>query len=173
MYATASDYNKNAPESYTCFATLQNKLHWAIHGHTAAGLVKERANSELPNMGLKSWAGKQVTKKDAAVAKNYLTQEELSELNQIVTMYLDFAELQAKKKAPITMVQWAGKLDALLEFNDQNVLDDAGEIFHKVAQQLAESEYEKFVEIRRTELANEVSDFDELVNKEKQLTQKK
>ena len=82
---------------------MQNKLHWAIHGHTAAEPVKERANSDLPNMGLKSWTGKQVTKKDVAVAKNYLIREELSELNQIVTMYLDFAELQAKKKTPITM----------------------------------------------------------------------
>jgi len=97
----------------------------------------------------------------------------LSELNQIVTMYLDFADLQAKKKVPMTMAQWATKLDAFLEFNDQNVLTNAGKISHKVAQQLAESEYEKFVEIRRVELTNEVSDFDELVNKEKQLTQKK
>lgn len=173
IYATASDYNKNAPESQSFFATVQNKLHWAIHGHTAAELVKERANSDLPNMGLKSWSGKQVTKKDVSVAKNYLTEEELSELNQIVTMYLDFAELQAKKKAPMTMAQWTTKLDAFLEFNDQNVLTNAGKISHKVAQQLAESEYDKFVEIRRNELTNEVSDFDELINKEKQLTQKK
>jgi len=173
IYATASDYNKNAPESHTFFATVQNKLHWAIHGHTAAELVKERANSDQPNMGLKSWSGKQVTKKDVSVAKNYLTQEELSELNQIVTMYLDFADLQAKKKVPMTMVQWSVKLDAFLEFNDQNILTNAGKISHKVAQQLAEGEYEKFVEIRRAELTNEVSDFDELVNKEKQLTQKK
>ena len=173
IYATASDYNKNAPESQSFFATVQNKLHWAIHGHTAAELVKERANSELPNMGLKSWGGERVTKKDVSVAKNYLTQEELSELNQIVTMYLDFADLQAKKKVPMTMAQWATKLDAFLEFNDQNVLTNAGKISHKVAQQLAENEYEKFVEIRRVELTNEVSDFDELVNKEKQLTQKK
>jgi len=173
IYATASDYNKNAPESQSFFATVQNKLHWAIHGHTAAELVKERANSDQPNMGLKSWSGKQVTKKDVSVAKNYLAQDELSELNQIVTMYLDFADLQAKKKVPMTMAQWATKLDLFLEFNDQNILTNAGKISHKVAQQLAESEYEKFVEIRRVELANEVSDFDELVNKEKQLTQKK
>ncbi|QBG36181.1 virulence RhuM family protein [Litorilituus sediminis] len=173
IYATASDYNKNAPESQSFFATVQNKLHWAIHGHTAAELVKERANSDLANMGLKSWSGKQVTKKDVSVAKNYLTEEELNELNQIVTMYLDFAELQAKKKAPMTMAQWATKLDAFLEFNDQNILTNAGKISHKVAQQLAESEYDKFVEIRRNELTNEVSDFDELINKEKQLTQKK
>jgi len=88
-------------------------------------------------------------------------------------MYLDYADLQAKKKVPMTMAQWATKLDLFLEFNDQNILTNAGKISHKVAQQLAESEYEKFVEIRRVELANEVSDFDELVNKEKQLTQKK
>ena len=173
IYATANDYNKNAPESHTFFATVQNKLHWAIHGHTAAELVKDRADSELPNMGLKSWVGKRVTKKDVSVAKNYLTQEELSELNQIVTMYLDFAELQAKKKAPMAMTQWAAKLDAFLEFNDQNVITNAGKISHKVAQQLAEKEYEKFVEVRRVELNNEVSDFDELVNKEKLIRQKK
>jgi len=173
IYATASDYNKNAPVSHTFFASVQNKLHWAIHGHTAAELVKERVNSELPNMGLKSWQGKRVTKKDVSVAKNYLTQEELQELNQIVTMYLDFAELQAKKKNSMTMAQWAAKLDAFLEFNEQSVLSNAGKISHKVAQQFAEQEYEKFVEIRSAELINEVSDFDELVNKEKLIRQKK
>ena len=120
-----------------------------------------------------SLGDERVTRKDVSVAKNYLTQEELSELNQIVTMYLDFADLQAKKKVPMRMAQWAIKLDAFLEFNDQNVLTNAGKISHKVAQQLAESEYEKFVEIRRVEQTNEVSDFDELVDKQKQLTQKK
>jgi hypothetical protein len=173
IYATASDYNKDAPVSHTFFASVQNKLHWAIHGHTAAELVKERVNSELPNMGLKSWQGKRVMKKDVSIAKNYLTQEELSELNHIVTMYLDFAELQAKKQNSMTMAQWAGKLDAFLEFNEHNVLSNAGKISHKVAQQLAEQEYEKFVEIRRVELTNEVSDFDELVHQGKLIKQKK
>jgi hypothetical protein len=124
----------------------------------AARLVKERAHGDQPNMGLKSWSGKQVTKKYVSVAKNYLTQEELSELNQIVTMYLDFADLQAKKRVSMTMVQWAVKLYAFLEFNDQNVLINAGKISHRVAQQLAEGEYEKFVEVRRAELTNEVSE---------------
>lgn len=167
IYATASDYNKNAPVSHTFFASVQNKLHWAIHGHTAAELVQERAHSELPNMGLTSWQGKQVTKKDVSVAKNYLTPEELKGLNLIVTMYLDFAIMQAEKKQPMTMQQWATKLDAFLEFNEQNVLTNAGKISHKVAQQLAEQEYEKFVDIRRVEKKNEISDFDELVNKAK------
>lgn len=130
-------------------------------------LYKERAHSELPNMGLTSWTGNQVTKKDVSVAKNYLSQNELKELNRIVTMYLDFAELQAERKQSMTMKQWATKLDAFLEFNDHNVLTNAGKISHKVAQQLAEQEYEKFVDIRRVELKNEVSDFDELVNKAK------
>jgi len=167
IYATASDYNKDAPVSHTFFASVQNKLHWAIHGHTAAELLRERAHSELPNMGLTSWKGKQITKKDVSVAKNYLSQEELKGLNLIVTMYLDFAALQASKKQPMTMQQWATKLDAFLEFNEQNVLANAGKISHKVAQQLAEQEYDKFVEIRRVEKKSETSDFDELVNKAK------
>lgn len=173
IYATASDYNKDAPVSHTFFASVQNKLHWAIHGHTAAELVQERAHCELPNMGLTSWKGKQVTKKDVSVAKNYLSSDELKGLNRIVTMYLDFAELQAEKKQSMTMKQWATKLDAFLEFNEQNVLTNAGKISHKVAQNLAEKEYEKFVDIRRVELANEVSDFDVLINKTKLINKKK
>jgi hypothetical protein len=173
IYATASDYNKDAPVSHTFFASVQNKLHWAIHGHTAAELVQERAHCELPNMGLTSWKGKQITKKDVSVAKNYLSPDELKGLNLIVTMYLDFATLQAERKQSMTMKQWATKLDAFLEFNEQNVLTNAGKISHKVAQQLAEHEYKKFVEIRSVEMKNEISDFDELINKTKLINKKK
>ncbi|PHR95027.1 MAG: hydroxyacid dehydrogenase [Oceanobacter sp.] len=173
IYATASDYNKGAPVSHSFFATVQNKLHWAIHGHTAAELVQERAHSELPNMGLTSWKGKQVTKKDVSVAKNYLSPDELKGLNRVVTMYLDFAELQAERKQSMTMKQWATKLDAFLEFNEHNILTNSGKISHKIAQQLAEQEYEKFVDIRRVELKNVVSDFDELISKTKLINKKK
>jgi len=133
IYATAADYNPNAPVSKTFFATVQNKLHWAIHGHTAAELIKVRAHAEQPNMGLQSWKGQRVRKGDVTVAKNYLNEEELGNLNRIVTMYLDFAEDQAKRRKDMSMQEWADRLDAFLEFNERDVLDNAGKISKAVA----------------------------------------
>ena len=130
------------------FSSVQNKLHWAIHGHTAAELVAERADRSKPNMGLTSWKGARVTKADTSVAKNYLAQDELKSLNRIVTMYLDYAESQAEKRQSTTMQEWAGKLEAFLEFNDHEVLADAGRVSHDIAKQLAETEYQKFAEQR-------------------------
>lgn len=112
IYATASDYNKNAPISQQFFATVQNKLHWAIHGHTAAELVKERADSSQPNMGLTTWKGSRVTKQDVSVAKNYLSEAEMKSLNRIVTMYLDYA--QAERRQTMTMHEWAAKLESAI-----------------------------------------------------------
>lgn len=172
IYATASDYNAQAPLSQQFFATVQNKLHWAIHGHTAAELVAERADSSKPNMGLNSWSGSRVTKQDVPVAKNYLNQDELNRLNRIVTMYLDYAENQAEKRQAMTMEEWANKLDAFLQFNEHDVLSGTGSVSHEVAKRLAEGEYAKYSEQRRIDSAKDVSDFDALVNKSKTLTKK-
>lgn len=172
IYATASDYNAKSPVSQQFFASVQNKLHWAIHGHTAAELVAERANSDKPNMGLTTWTGGRVTKKDASVAKNFLTEAEMKSLNRIVTMYLDYAENQAEKRQSMTMQEWASKLDAFLAFNEHSVLTDAGQISHDVAKALAEEQYEQFAQQRRIKSVNTVSDFDALVDKAKKIPKK-
>ncbi len=172
IYATATDYNARLPISQEFFATVQNKLHWAIHGHTAAELIQQRADSQQPNMGLNSWSGSRVSKQDVGVAKNYLTQEELTALNRIVTMYLDYAENQASKRQPMTMVQWAEKLDGFLVFNEHDVLRDAGKVSADIAKQLAQDEYQKFDEQRRLSVDEQPSDFDRLIEKSKQLPKK-
>jgi hypothetical protein len=145
-------------------------LHWAIHGHTAAELIKERASAEKPNMGLNTWkqapSGK-ILKIDVSVAKNYLDEKELKNLNRIVTMYLDFAELQAERQNPMNMADWVKKLDAFLQFNDYDVLNDAGTVSAEVAKQLAQGEFEKYRPIQDQRFE---SDFDREVKK---LTQKK
>jgi hypothetical protein len=170
IYATASDYNAKAPISQQFFATVQNKLHWAIHGHTAAEIIAERADSQQPNMGLTHFSGNKVTKKDVSVAKNYLTQAELTSLNRIVTMYLDYAENQASKRRAVTMEQWADKLDAFLEFNEHDILEGAGKVSHAAAKKLAEEQYESFSDQRRVNQAKEVSDFDSFVEKTKSIS---
>ena len=144
------------------------KLEWATTGMTTAELTQDRADANQPNMGLKTWknspAGK-IRKTDVTVAKNYLTQEELSDLNRVVTMYLDYAEDQAKRQQPMTMAQWAGKLDAFLTFNDRSVLTNAGIVEKKVADALAVEQYEQFkAEQRRIEATEPTSDFDKFVD---------
>lgn len=151
IYATSIDYDSNSTIAKEFFATVQNKLHFAIHGHTASELIVERANATKPNMGLTSWKGDKVRKTDIAVAKNYLSQEELSDLNRIVTMYLDYAESQAKKKKPMYMKDWAQKLDAFLEFNEHDILTNAGKISAKLAEQFAKEQYEVFQQQRLAE----------------------
>lgn len=148
IYAQCSiDYDSKAEVTRTFYKTVQNKLHWAITGHTAAELIKERADASQPNMGLTSWRqapkGK-VLKTDISVAKNYLSEDELRSLNRIVTMYLDFAELQAERQNALKMAEWAEKLDGFLQFNDYKVLQDAGKISASIAKVLAKKEYEKF-----------------------------
>jgi len=167
IYTTASDYNAKAPVSQHFFASVQNKLHWAIHGHTAAELIAQRADSKQPNMGLTHFSGSRVTRKEVSVAKNYLTQEELASLNRIVTMYLDYAENQASKRTPVTMQQWADKLDAFLAFNEHDILDGAGKVSHEAAKKLAEAQYDSFTEQRRITAAKDISDFDAFVEKTK------
>lgn len=141
IYMTSIDYDKNSSVTREFFATVQNKLHFAIHGHTASELIMKRADASKPNMGLTSWKGDKVRKQDVTVAKNYLSQEELSDLNRIVTMYLDYAETQAKKKKPMYMKDWAEKLDAFLEFNEHEILTNAGKISAKLAEQFATEQY--------------------------------
>ena len=148
IYAQCSiDYDPKAEITQTFYKTVQNKLHWAITGHTAAEIIKERADSDKPHMGLTIWKNApqgKILKTDVSVAKNYLSEKELKDLNRIVTMYLDFAELQAERQNPMKMVDWVARLDAFLQFNDYNVLKDAGKISASIAKQLAEKEYNKF-----------------------------
>ena len=147
IYATSVDYNKNAPTTRDFFAKVQNKLHYAIHGHTASELVLKRADSNKPHMGLTSWEhspnGK-ILKTDVPVAKNYLTTEELKSLGRIVNAYLELAENRAKRKIPMTMEDWAKRLDKFLEFDERDVLQNAGKISAKIAKEYAESEFEKY-----------------------------
>ncbi|MDR6985374.1 hypothetical protein J2X32_004039 [Rheinheimera pacifica] len=147
IYATSVDYNHDAPTTKQFFATVQNKLHFAIHGHTAAELITQRADSSKANMGLTSWAkapeGK-ILKTDINVAKNYLSQEELQSLGRIVNAYLDLAEERAKRNIPMTMQDWAKRLDAFLEFDEREILTNAGAVSAAMAKQHAESEFEKY-----------------------------
>ena len=163
IYATAVDYNKDAPTTRDFFAMVQNKLHYAIHGHTAPELIKKRADSSLPHMGLQNWEkgpeGK-VLKSDVFVAKNYLTKPELESLGRVVNAYLELAEDRAQRRIPMTMEDWAKRLDAFLQFDDRAILEDAGSISSKAAKQHAESEFEKFRP--RQDLAYR-SDFDKEV----------
>ena len=147
IYATALDYDKTAKTTQRFFATVQNKLHWAIHGHTAAELIVGRADAEKPKMGLTTWEDSpdgKIQKFDVSVAKNYLTPDELDSLARIVTMYLDYAEDMAKRHIPMTMQDWETRLNAFLAFNERDILDDPGKVTHEIAQAFAESEFEKY-----------------------------
>jgi hypothetical protein len=147
IYATSVDYNKDAPTTKEFFAKVQNKMHYAIHGHTAAELVYKRANSNESNMGLTSWANSphgKILKTDVPTAKNYLTADELDALGRIVNVYLELAESQAKRKIPMSMEDWAKRLDKFLEFDERAILKNAGKISAKIAKDHAESEFEKY-----------------------------
>ncbi|MCX8514868.1 MAG: virulence RhuM family protein [Burkholderiales bacterium] len=151
LYITAVDYNKNSSQAKLFFKKVQNKMLWTVTGNTAAEIVANRSNHKLPNMGLTSWTGSKVRKMDVDIAKNYLSQEEVEELNRIVTMYLDYAEDQAKKRKSITMAEWSIKLDAFLNFNERKILTHAGKIRANVAKQLAEDRYDLFDKHRQNE----------------------
>lgn len=144
IYSTSIDYDSVSDISKQFFATVQNKMHWAAHGRTAAEVITERADANRPNMGLTSWAGSHPKKSDAGVAKNYLVQDELSALNLIVSAYLDFAELQAQGRKPMYMKDWITKLDGFLQLSERDVLTHAGKVSHDDAMKKAELEYEKF-----------------------------
>lgn len=168
IYAQCSaDYNKDTEETKSFFATVQNKLHWAITQQTAAEIIHERADSQKQNMGLTSWKNApsgRVRKLDVSVAKNYLNKAELDGLNRIVTMYLDYAEMQARNMQVMSMRDWIKKLDAFLHFNEKEILENAGEISAEVAKNFAELEFEKYriVQDRLFE-----SDFDKLIRLQK------
>lgn len=147
LYATAIDYDKTAKTTKDFFSKVQNKLHWAIHKHTAAELIYERADSTKENMGLTTWEGSpdaKIRKSDVSVAKNYLSKDELRSLELIVSGYLDFAEMQANRNIPMTMEDWAKHLDRILMANEQEILTNAGKISMEVAKEHAETEWEKY-----------------------------
>lgn len=147
IYATSIDYDKHSPVTQEFYATVQNKLHWAIHGHTAAELVAGSADAKKEHMGLKTWRNAphgKVLKPDVTVGKNYLNEKQMSELNRVVTMYLDYAENQAERGIPMKMADWADKLDAFLQFNEYEILDNPGRVSAAAAKKIAETEYEKF-----------------------------
>lgn len=163
IYATAMDYSLEAETTQAFFATVQNKLHFAIHGYTAAELIVNRADSTKEKMGLTTWRNApkgKILKPDVVVAKNYLTEKELKALDRIATMYLDYAEDQAERRIPMTMADWEQKLNAFLQFNQRDLLDHPGKVTAEIAKSFAESEFEKY-RIIQDHLFE--SDFDRLI----------
>ena len=163
IYATAVDYSKDSKITRDFFATVQNKMHYAIHGNTAAEVITTRADHKKKHMGLTSWNNApdgKIVKTDVHIAKNYLEKHEAEELNEIVTMYLDYATRQARRHIPMTMSDWAKKLDAFLKFNDAEILSDKGKVTAKIAKIFAESEFEKYRVIQDSIYK---SDFDKLM----------
>ena len=159
------DYDKDTEITQTFFQTVQNKLHWAITGKTAAEIIAERAAATKPKMGLQTWKNApqgKILKTDVTVAKNYLIEKEIKELERVVTMYLDYADNQAARQIPMKMVDWAQKLDAFLQFNEYQILTNAGKVSNAVAKKLAEEEFEKFRVVQDREFE---SDFDREVKK--------
>ncbi|MHB8789987.1 MAG: virulence RhuM family protein [Desulfobulbaceae bacterium] len=149
IYAMAADYEPSLPETTRFFSIIQNKLHFAATGLTAPELVRSRADHLLPNMGLNSWKTGEVRKTDVTIAKNYLSEEEIDELNRIVVMWLDFAEDQARRRKQVFMLHWEQKLDDFLRFNDRRVLPNAGKVSKQAAEDHAHTEYERFAQRRR------------------------
>jgi len=163
IYATSIDYDKNDATTKKFFAKVQNKLHFAIHGHTAAELIYNRADAKKEKMGLTSWDNApdgKILKTDVTIAKNYLTKEELDELGRVVNAFLDLAESRAKRNIPMTMEDWAKRLDAFLEFDDREILQNAGKITKKIADEHAFSEFEKYRVVQDRLF---MSDFDKLL----------
>ncbi len=163
IYATAVDYTLDSKTTRDFFATVQNKMHYAVHGSTAAELIMDRADHKKEHMGLTSWKNApdgKIVKADVSIAKNYLAKEEMQELNEIVTMYLDYATRQARRHIPMTMADWASKLDAFLQFNDAEILHDKGKVSAAIAKAFAESEFEQYRVLQDKQY---VSDFDRLM----------
>jgi len=163
IYSTSFDYDKDAKTTHSFFKLVQNKLHFAVHRHTAAELIVARADADIENMGLTSWDGspdKKIIKADVSIANNYLNQKEMTYLERIVTMYLDYAELQTERKIPMSMEDWTKRLDGFLEFNGNEILTGSGKISHEQEKLHAETEYEKYrlIQDRLFE-----SDFDRVV----------
>ena len=173
IYSTAVDYSKESKITRDFFSTVQNKMHYAIHGNTAAEVITTRANHKKDHMGLTSWRNApdgKIVKTDVSIAKNYLSKNESKELNEIVTMYLDYATRQARRHIPMTMADWAEKLDAFLKFNDAEILSDKGKVTEKIAKTFAESEFEKYRIIQDSLYK---SDFDKLMEESNKEIEKK
>jgi hypothetical protein len=172
LYALSADYDPRSDDTKQFFQVVQNKLHWAVSGHTAAELIAKRADAVQPNMGLTSWKGAKVRRGDVTVAKNYLRQEEITELNRIVTMYLDYAEDQARRRRLLYMRDWREKLDAFLKFNEREILGNAGKVSMEVAQKLAGEAYEEFSRRRLSEEAEAADAADAFDEEARRLTAK-
>ena len=160
IYTTAVDYDPKSEDARLFFQIVQNKMLWAVTGHTAAELIAGRSDPAAPNLGLTSWKGSIVRRGDVTTAKNYLQGDEIDELNRIVVMYLDYAELQAKNRKPVTMAQWSEKLDAFLSFNERDILTNPGKIRADVAERLALERYDQFDAARREREAIEADEAD-------------
>lgn len=165
IYATSVDYDPTLETSITFFKTVQNKLHWAISGQTAAEIIKDRADTSKPNMGLTNFRGGKPRKQDVGIAKNYLDEEELSALNNLVEQYLVFAEGQAMRRLPMNMRDWIKKLDGFLDLNDREILTHAGKVSHKLAKQIAEQTYDRFNQMRIEQTDKQEGDFERAVKK--------
>jgi len=165
IYATSIDYDPSAEASQRFFATVQNKMHWAAHGHTAAEIVHARADGRQPHMGMTNWVGEKPRREEAGIAKNYLAADEIEVLNRIVTAYLEFAEVQALNRKPMYMRDWIGKLDDFLRLGDRAILSHAGKISHEEALRKAETEFEKFRLTQLNEVSRVERDFEKAVKK--------
>lgn len=171
IYATSIDYDPETDLSRQFFAVIQNKMHWAAHGHTAAEIIAARADASKPHMGLTSWTGARPGKSDVAVAKNYLSTPELDTLNRIVSFYLDFAELQALNRKPMYMNDWISKLDDFLRLSERDVLSHSGSVSHEAALVKAHAEYIKFREIEASKPSPVETHFQEAVEEVKRIEQ--
>jgi len=160
IYATSIDYDPSSEISQDFFKIIQNKMHWAAHGHTAAEIIKTRADADKPNMGLTTWAKEKPRKTDISVAKNYLTEDELDTLNRIVTFYLEFAELQAKNRRAMHMKDWISKLDDFLRLSEREILTHAGKVSHDAALEHANAEFDKYKQRRLAEPSAAEKDFE-------------
>ena len=163
IYATSVDYDPTLDISIDFFKTVQNKLHWAITGHTAAEIISQRADSSKDNMGLTNWRGDKIRKADVSIAKNYLNEEELTSLNNLVEQYLIFAQGQAMRRIPMYMKDWIEKLNGFLTLNDREILSNAGSISHALAKDNAEKEYEKYKDTQQKMIIE--SDFEKVIKK--------
>jgi hypothetical protein len=163
IYATSIDYDPTQPDSIEFFQTVQNKMHWAITGQTAAEIIHARADADKPNMGLTNWRGAKIRKQDVTIAKNYLNEDELAALNNLVEQYLVFAEGQAMRRIPMHMKDWIDKLHGFLTLNERAILTHAGKISHDMAREIAETEYEKYHRQQIQQADQKGNDFDQAI----------
>jgi hypothetical protein len=165
IYATSVDYDPRSSESVRFFQTVQNKMHFAVHGNTAAELIYQRVNGDKPFAGLTSWTGSKPAAEDALIAKNYLTKEEINALNRIVMLYLEFAEMQAESHVPMYMKDWVEKLDSFLKLSGKALLSHAGKLSHELAEKKALAEYGKYRERTKEEISKAERDFLESIGR--------